>query len=430
MLLILANGVLALSEMALVSSRRSRLEGQAEKGDGKAKAALALIDKPSIFLSTVQIGITLVGTLAGSVGGATLVERLAPALAGLPLPRVAAYAEPLALGLVVLGITYLTLIVGELVPKRIAMAQADSLARLVAPGMTRLARVTRPLVTVLSASTEAVLRMLGQQVEQQGSADEEEIRYLMAEGARTGVFARSERDLVERVFDFADLRVGELMRPRSEVLAIDIEMSSDDIHKLVRGASYSRFPVYREDLDHILGIVHAMDILLQGETVDLRKILRPPVYVPDSQLIATTLRTFQSTHSHMAIVLNEYGSTEGIVTLEDVLEELVGEIQDEHDRSEQTIVRRDDGTLLVDGLLPVGELKELLETEEIPDEDQYQYNTLAGLIIAHLGRLPRVADHIELLDRRFEVVDMDGRRVDRVLISPLPTPDDASNDEA
>jgi putative hemolysin len=242
----------------------------------------------------------------------------------------------------------------------------------------------------------------------------------MAEGARAGVFARAERDLMERVFDFGDQRVGGLMQPRSEVLAIDVEMPVEEIRKLVQLGTYSRFPVYRDNLDHVLGIVHARDILLQGEQINLRSILRPPLYVPESQLIATTLRAFQSTHNHMAIVVNEYGSTEGLVTLEDVLEQLVGEIEDEHDRSEQMVVGRADGSLLVDGLLSVDELKELLGVEQLPAEEQYQYHTLAGFIIAQLGRLPRVADHLTALGRRFEVVDMDGRRVDRVLITELP----------
>lgn len=420
LLLIVANGLLAGSEMAIISSRRSRLEAEAEEGDRRAQTVLDLIEKPSVFLSTVQIGITLVGTLAGTLGGAALVESLTPLIAALPLPGIDAYANSIAFALVVIGIAYLSLILGELVPKRIALSHPEATARFVAPWMRSLSSVARPLVWVLSSSTDLILRLLGQHAQVPPPASEEEIKYLMAEGARVGVFAHAERDLMERVFDFGDQRAGELMQPRSEVMAIDVEMSVEQIRKLIKAASFSRFPVYRDDLDHILGIVHARDVLLQGEHVDLRSILRPPLYIPESQPISSTLRAFQSTHSHMAIVVNEYGGTEGVVTLEDVLEELVGEIQDEHDRGEQSVVRREDGSLLVDGLLPIDELKELLGVEQLPDEEQYRYNTLAGFIIDQLGRLPRVADHVAALGRRFEVIDMDGRRVDRVLITELP----------
>lgn len=415
--------------MAIVSSRRSRLEAEADGGDKRARTVLGLIEKPSIFLSTVQIGITLVGTLAGALGGATLVQSLAPLIASIPLPAITPYATSIAFVLVVVGITYLTLVLGELVPKRIALARPEAIARSAAPSMLRLASLTRPLVWLLATSTDLVLRLFGQRTEELAPASEEEIRYLIAEGARAGVFARAERDLMERVFDFGDQRVGELMQPRSEVLAIDVEMSAEEIRKLIQAASYSRLPVYRGDLDQVLGIVHARDVLLQGEQIDLRSILRPALYVPESQLISTTLRAFQNTHNHMAIVVNEYGSTEGVVTLEDVLEELVGEIEDEHDRAEQMVVGREDGSLLVDGLLPVHELKEVLGVQQLPAEEQYQYNTLAGFIIALLGRLPRVADHVIALGRRFEVVDMDGRRVDRVLITELPPPPEAPHEE-
>jgi putative hemolysin len=296
--------------------------------------------------------------------------------------------------------------------------------------MRWLASLARPFVWLLATSTDAVLRLLGQRAQEPLPAGEEEVRYLMTEGARVGVFAGAERELVERVFRFADQRAGEVMHPRSEVLAIDVEMPADEIRKLIESASYSRFPVYRDDMDQILGIVHARDVLVQGDQINLRAILRQPLYVPESQLISTTLRAFQSTHNHLAIVVNEYGGMEGLVTLEDVLEQLVGEIEDEHDRAEQMIVRREDGTLLVDGLLPVDELKELLGVEELPTVEHYQFNTLAGLIIAQLGRLPRVADHVTALGRRFEVVDMDGRRVDRVLITELAEPSEAPHEEA
>lgn len=419
LLLIAANGIFAGVEMAVVSSRRSRLEAQAEEGDLKARAALDLIEEPGVFLSTVQIGITLVGTLAGAYGGATIVTRLTPALASLPLDP--AVARTIALAAVVVAITYLTLIFGELVPKRIALARPEGIARAGASAMKRLAALARPLVWLLGGSTGLVLRLLGQRDVPPPPASEEEIKYLMAEGARVGIFAGTERELVERVFRFADLRVGALMRPRSEVLAVEIDTPAEDVLQMVRSVTYSRFPVYRDSLDNVLGIVHAREVLVQGDQLDLRSILRQPLFVPETQLISTTLRAFQVTHSHLAIVINEYGDTEGVITLEDVLEQLVGEIEDEYDRVEQAVVRREDGSYLVDGLLPADELRQLLNVERLPDEEHYQFNTVAGFIVGQLGRLPRVGDHVNTNGYRFEVVDMDGRRIDRVLIAALPT---------
>lgn len=418
-LLIVANGFFAGIEMALVSSRRSRLEAQAEEGDPRAQAALHLVEEPGTFLSTVQIGITLVSTLAGTFGGATLVNSLTPVLASSAVSFIAANARSISVAVVVIGITYLTLIFGELVPKRVALVRAESIARATAPAMRALAAAARPVVWLLNESTSLVLRLTGQRTTEPPPASEEEIKYLMAEGARVGVFAGTEQELVERVFRFADLRVGELMHPRSEMIAIDIDQPSDEIRSLVTSSTYSRFPVYRENLDNILGIVTAKDVLLQGEKLDLSRILRQPLFVPESQLISTTLRAFQVTHSHMAIAINEYGETEGLVTLEDVLEQLVGEIEDEYDRVEQAIVRREDGSLLVDGLLPADELRDLLGVEQLPDEENYQFNTLAGFIMAQLGRLPRVGDRVVADGHRFEVIDMDGRRIDRVLIIPM-----------
>lgn len=419
-LLILLNGFFAGTEMAVVSSRRSRLDALAEEGDRKAQVAIDLIEEPSIFLSTIQIGITLVGILAGALGGSAIVAGLAPAIANLPIPGIAALAQTIAFAIVVVGITYLTLILGELVPKRIALARAESIARATAPTLRTLSLLARPFVWVLAGSTDVVLRLLGQRVPEPPPASEEEVKFLMAEGARVGIFAGTERELVERVFRFADLRVGELMRPRSEMVAIDVDLPADEVRRLVLSSTYSRFPVYQDNLDNILGIVTAKDILMQGADLDLRRILRPPLFVPESQLISTTLRAFQATHSHLAIVVNEYGGTEGLITLEDVLEQLVGEIEDEYDRVEQEVVRREDGSVLVDGLLPADELKQLLDVEQLPGEESYQFNTLSGFIMAQLGRLPRLGDYVTAEGRCFEVVDMDGRRIDRVLITPQP----------
>jgi putative hemolysin len=424
LILLVANGILAASEMAIISSRRSRLESDAEQGDTRSKMVLDLIEDPGSFLSAVQIGITLVGTIAGTLSGATLVERLTPAIGRLPFSGIDRYAHPVAFTFVVIAISYASVVIGELVPKRIALASPERLARRVAPTMRSLTSLAGPVVSLLTRSSDRLVNLLGQGAQEPLPASEEEIKYLISEGTKAGAFAGTERELVERVFQFADRRVGELMTPRSEIVAINIKMPARDVYELIRSSNNSRFPVYQENLDHILGIVHAKDVLLQGEKLDMTSALRQPAYVPESQLISTTLRFFQTTHSHMAIVLNEYGGTEGLVTMEDVLEQLVGEIRDEHDAAEQPVVRREDGSLLADGLYPVDELRELLGVEKLPSEEEYQFNTLAGFVISQLGRLPRVADHITALDKCFEVVDMDGRRVDRVLISDVCKPGD------
>jgi putative hemolysin len=420
LLLVIANGIFAGTEVAIISVRRSGLEVRAEEGDRRAQTVLDLIEHPNVFLSTIQIGITLVSTVASAFGGVAIVQRLTPVLARVSVPFIARYAYSIAFVLVVLGITFVSLILGELVPKRLALAHAERISRAMAPLMKGLAAVARPLVWLLGGTTNVVLRLLGQRAAEPPPASEEEIKYLMAEGARVGIFAGTEQELVERVFRFVDLRVGELMHPRSEMVAIDVDLPPAEARQMVAEATFSRFPVYKDDLDNILGVVHAKDVLVQGKDINLRAILRQPLFVPESQLIQATLRAFQATHSQLAIVVNEYGGTEGLVTLEDVLEQLVGEIEDEYDRTERDVVRREDGSLLVDGLLPAEELRDLLHVEVLPGEESYQFNTLAGFVIAQLGRLPRVGDSITAVGHRIEVVDMEGRRIDRVLITALP----------
>lgn len=414
--LILINAVLAGTEIAVLSARRPLLLSQAQAGDRGAERVLHLLDNPGTFLSTIQVGITLVGILAGALGGADAVRYIAPRLAQLPVRGATTYAEPVAFGLVVLAITYLTLVVGELVPKRLALRSPVRISKAMATPIRYLALVARPVVWLLSTSTDLLLRLLRVSDAQQPSVTEDEVRYLVAEGARSGVFVPAEKELVDRIFRFADQRVVEVMRPRRDIVAFDIEESAESVRDKLRASGFSRFPVCRGDLSKILGVVHAKDILTQEGPLALQPLVREVLFVPETNSLIAMLEAFQATHSHLAIVMNEFGGTEGLVTLEDVLEEIVGEIRDEYDHEEPAVLRRKDGSLLIDGSLSLADLKDVLDVQHLDGEETRDFHTLAGFIMGQLRRVPQEGDTVESSGYRFEVVDMDGLRVDKVLV--------------
>ncbi|MFX0121795.1 MAG: hemolysin family protein [Candidatus Hodarchaeota archaeon] len=414
--LVIINGLLAGTEIAVLSARRPLLLSQAKTGDKGAQSVLSLLDTPNAFLSTIQVGITLVGILAGAFGGADAVHYLVPRLATLPIPGIAIYAEPIAIGIVVLGITYLALVIGELVPKRLALQRPESISKAMARPMGYLAAVTRPVVWLLSTSTDAVLRLLGVKDKKRPSVTEEEIKYLVAEGARTGVFVPAEKKFLDRIFRFADQAVVDVMRPRPDIVALDVREPPTVIKERILNSGYSRFPVYRGDLDNIMGVVHAKDLLAHEEPLDLETLVREVLFVPETQSLLGMLQSFQTTRGHLAIVIDEFGATEGLITLEDVLEEIVGEIRDEYDREEPSVLQREDGSLLADGSLSLADLKEILKVEHLAGEDSHQFHTLGGFMMAQLRHVPREGDQVEWSGYRFEVLDMDGLRVDKVLI--------------
>ena len=433
LLLLLVNGVFAMSEIAVVTSRKLRLEQRAESGDRGAAAALALAREPTQFLATVQVGITLVGVLAGAFGGATLSEELAVMLGGVPL--LARHADGLALGLVVGGITYLSLIIGELVPKRIALGAPERIAAAVARPMRAISRVTAPLVRVLTGSTNLMLRLLGVRPHAEPGITEEEIRAALEQGAETGVVQRAEQEIVESVFRLGDRSVRAIMTPRPEVEWIDL--AEDDPAADARLAAQlvaerrALVLVCEEDLDHAVGFVHAEDLLVRclgGTVIDraaLRAAARPPLFVPTSMPVLQLLEAFRASRQHAAVVLDEYGGASGIVTLHDVLEALVGELPSvDGEPEEPAILRREDGSWLVEGAIAVGDLEAELDLE-LTGDGPSDYQTLAGFVLARLGRLPQAGDHVVWQGHRFEVVDMDGRRVDKVLIAPTGDPDAA-----
>jgi putative hemolysin len=419
LVLVLMNGVLAGTEIAVLSTRRTLLSAQAQSGDVRARRVLSLLDNPSAFLSTIQVGITLVGILAGAVGGADAVRYLAPFIARLPIPGAEVYSEAVAFALVVAAVTYLTLVLGELAPKRVALQRPERIAKAMARPMRYLALLARPVVWILSQSTDAVLRPLDMAGTTDLSVTEEEVRYLVTEGARTGVFVPAEKEFVDRVFRFADQRVVRVMRPRPDIVALEIDESPESVKEKLLTSGYSRFPVYQGDLSNIVGIVHAKDLLTQEGPLELQPLLREALFVPETKPLLSMLHAFQATRSHIAIVLNEFGGTEGLVTLEDVLEEIVGEIVDEYDREEPAILQRADGSLLIDGSLSVTDLKQVLKVEQLLGEETHEFHTLGGFLMAQLRRVPREGDIVDWSDYRFEVVDMDGLRVDKVLIQSL-----------
>ncbi len=422
--LILANGFFAAAEIAIIASRRGRLEQLANSGDRAARAALDLARDPNRFLPTVQVGITLVGTFAAAFGGARLADFLAERLARAPLAWVVNYNEELALGLVVVGIAFTSLVLGELVPKRLALRSAERLALIVALPMTALARLARPAVWVMSSVTNGVLWLLGgSRQAEETSVSVEDVQHLIKTGAQEGVFEPGEHKVALEALQLSDRTVRDIMRPRIELDALDLNTPPSEVIGTVAMAGFSRLPVYEGDLDHIVGFVHFKDLFRQhylGWPIELRKLLRPALFVPETLPLDRLLERFQEQGTQLAVVLDEFGGTEGVVTLEDVVTELVGEIRDEHARDRrQALVQRDDGSWLVDGRLAIEDLVEGLKLTSFDVDEPRSYTTVAGLVLDCLGRIPTVGQQTTWDNLRLEVVDMDGQRIDRVLIAPL-----------
>jgi putative hemolysin len=420
LILILANGVFAAAEIAVVSARKGRLEQEAERGLRGAQIALDLAENPNHFLSTVQVGITLIGTLAAAFGGA----RLARVVAGLlqTIPMLAAYAQSIALGLVVILISYFSLIIGELVPKRLALQSAERIAIGLAPLMRFLGRITGPMVGFLTFSSEVVLRLLDRHQVEETPITEDDVLALVREGTEDGSLEAAEADLISSVFTFTQRTVRTIMTPRTQVIAVDVARPFGEILRLVTESGFSRIPVYEDSLDTVVGIIHVRDVLRalgQSPPPEVRSLLRPPIYIPEGQRAVVAFQHLKQQRSGLALVVDEYGQIAGIVTMEDVLEELVGDISDEGQPSEQAIVRRADGTYLVDGLLPFVDLQARLRLPNAEAvQEMHDFETVAGFVIALLGRMPVVGDTVEWEHYRFEVVDLDGHRIDKILLRP------------
>lgn len=420
--LLLLNGAFAMSEIALISARKTRLKQAVAKGESGAASALALAGEPSQYLSTVQIGITLIGILCGAFGERSIASKLAVSLNAWPV--LAPWSNALSLLLVVLLITYLSLIIGELVPKRLAMINPEGIAKIVAAPMQFLSRLTSPLVFVLSGSTDFVLRVLRARSQVHSDVSEEDVRGMIAEGAKTGVFQPEEQELVERVFRVGDLRVASIMVPRSDIVWLNEGDTAQRVRITVGTSPYSHFPVCRGNMDQLLGVVHVKDLvkygLIAGAEMNVSELAQEPLFVPETTPVLNLLDLFEQNRTHIAFIVDEYGATQGLVTLSDVTGAILGEIKRRGDEEPPDAVRRPDGSWLVDGSLPLYELAEIIGLADARDDEQPEVNTVAGIVLALLGHIPRAGETVDWRGWQFEVMDMDRQRVDKVLASRLP----------
>ncbi|MDQ1254805.1 MAG: magnesium and cobalt exporter, family [Euryarchaeota archaeon] len=422
LVLIIINGIFAISEFALISAKKTRLRQRAEEGDAQAATALKLANEPTPFLSTIQVGITLVGILAGAFGGATIAKELAAYFTKFPI--LAPYSEALGITLVVLLITYLTLVFGELVPKRLALSNAESIASNVAKPMFFLSILAKPLVIVLSYSTEAVLRILRIQKTIELPVTEEEIKFMLEEGTEAGVLEKAELSMIESVFEIGDRRVDSLMTHRSDIIALDLD---DPTHKNLQkmiASGRSNFPVYESDLDNMFGIVSVKNVMarmVKDNLINIRDLVTKPLFVPEAVTVLRLLELFKESGVHIALIIDEYGSIQGIITLHDILEAIVGNVHSFGEPVETPIVTMKDGSWLIDGDTPIEELKEVLSVSSFPGEEDGYYRTIAGLIMFILQQIPKTGDSIQLKELRYEIVDMDGNRIDKVRVTRVPT---------
>ncbi|MBP7253898.1 MAG: HlyC/CorC family transporter [Alphaproteobacteria bacterium] len=416
--LIFINGFFAMAEIAIVSARRARLKPLAEAGHKGAQAALRLAENPSAFLSTVQTGITLVGVLASVFSGATIALRLGDTL-NRAFPLLAPHGETVALVIVVALVAYLTLFVGELVPKRIAMARAEPIALAVAEWLTLIGRCLHPLVWFLHTTTDMTLRLLGIRDTGASGVTEEEVKSMIAEGTQEGVFEAEEKKMLEGVMRLTDRTVRSIMTPRLDMVWVGSEDPDTEIRNTIRSSGYSRLPVARGDLEEVRGVLHAKDMLnaaLNGQQLQIDKLQRPLLSVPETTPVLKLLEQFKSSGQHMAVVIDEYGTVEGLVTIADILMAIAGALPEEgHDNADKP-VRRADGSWLLGGMTPINEVEELLGLKKMHEDGDF--HTLAGFMLAEMGHIPETGDKFSWQSLVFEVLDMDGRRIDKVLITP------------
>ena len=418
LLLILLNGFFAMAEIALVSARPARLQPMAAEGNTGADAALELKADPSRLLATVQIGITIIAVLLGSFGEATLGEDLQNYLEGYP-GFLGHYAHAISMAIVVLGISYFSLILGELVPKRVAMIHPEGIAASLARFMRGLARIGAPIEWLLSTTTDLLLRLLPLRGEPAPVTDQE-IGFMLREGVATGHISQGETAIVEMALRLGERRVSAVMTPRTQIEFLDLDDPEEEIRRHIRDSAYSRFPVVQGGTHQLAGIVQVKDLLaaaFDGQPFNLRAALRPPLFLPNTVTVLRALEVFKTSSEPMALVVDEYGDLEGLVTLTDILEALVGELPDAGE-TDPRIVKREDGTWLIDGMVGLDELKQVLGVSQLPGEDP-DFHSVGGYLMARLNRVPMVADRVTAGDWRFEIVEMDGRRVDRVLVAPV-----------
>ena len=413
--LLLLNGVLAMAETALLSVRKARLQNQFNKGDARAGLVLKLTENPNQFLSVIQIGITSSDLLIGALTGATLGVWINMELDKFPF--LSPYSGIISLVVGVLPVTYLSLVLGELVPKRLALRDPEGVSEMVAGSMSFFSVVFSPFVKLLSFSTEGILKLMGVKASAEPPVTEEEIHLLIDQGKQAGVFEESEQDMVEGIFSLGDSRVYSLMTPRTELVWLDINDPLEEVRQKIADCPFSRFPVGQDSLETIVGIVKSRDLLvesLSGKKIDLKTLLKPAYFIPETMFASRALELFKEKNTELLLVIDEFGGLQGLLTINDVLEEIVGAMEFEEPQATQ----RQDGSWLLDGMLEVDEFKELFEFTVLPHEDEYE--TLSGFVMTLLGRVPAPSDNFDWNNYRFEVMDMDGRRVDKVLVTTLP----------
>jgi putative hemolysin len=425
LLLIVLNGILAMSELAIVSARPNRLQQMADNGNKGAKAALDLASDPSKFLSTVQIGITLIGIVNGAFGGATLSQPVARQLARIPL--IESYASTVAGAVVVLLITYLSLIIGELVPKQLALQRSEAAASLIAPMMQVLSKVTAPVVWFLAVSNEAVLKLLRADQSDEPAVTEEEVKVLLMQATEAGIFERAEQEMVAGVFGLGDRTAGELMTPRHAIVFLDLAEPDEENMRRMGETHFQVYPVCDGSTDNVVGVINTRDLWhqhVQNKPISIREMMRPALFVPEISPVLSVLQQMRDSKALVAIVIDEYGGVEGLLTIDDVLGGVVDEIgAHEGEDVVEGAIRRDDGTWLVDGVLGAHEVRELFGIKELPGEEAGRFETIGGFILDQLGHIPVEGESVEVENHRIEVVDMDGHRIDKVqIIPPAPAP--------
>ncbi len=421
LLLMLVNAMFAMAEMSIVSSRKARLQQMANEGNAGAATALELSAHPDRFLSTVQIGLTLISILTGAFGERSLVANVSKRLE--VYPQVVRYSETLGFAIVIVVLTYVTLVIGELVPKRLALLNPERLASMFAGPLSAVSSIAAPAVHLLTGSTRLVLRVIGARPPEGPPVTEEEIKVMLEQGTEAGVFEEAEHDMMKSLLKFGDRTVGELMKPRREVVWLDVNSPWEENRQKMATSLYSRFPVGQASLDNVVGVVQTKDMLtrcLSGAKMDLRETMRPPLFVPEGLAALELLEMFKKSRTHIALVVDEYGGVEGLVTINDVLEDIVGEVASADMPAEKMAVQRADGSWLIDGKMLIDEVRDTIGAPPLPHEDSGSYNTLGGFVMLLMGRVPVTGDVFDVEGFRFEVVDMDEKRVDRVIVSKIP----------
>jgi putative hemolysin len=420
LILIMANGIFSMSEMSVVSASEARLQQRANAGDRKARNALKLANAPERFVTTIQIGITLIGILTGAFGEATIAEKLTGAMS--IVPAIEPYSETLSLIIVVICITYVSVVMGELVPKRLALKAPEQIASTVAGPMRLLSRFASPVVSLLNFSTNAVLRLFGVRDSSESPASEEEIQVLINQSTEAGILEVDEQKIVERAFRLDDQPINALMTARRRIFWLDIERPQQENLNLINNSFYSRFPVCQGELDNVVGIVKIKELFTHCVTdtsVGLTAVMRQPLFVHENVKASQTLELFKQSKMHLALIVDEYGVIQGLVTLNDILQALVGYIPPDEALIEPQAVQQEDGSWLLDGMLPISDFKALFDLEELPDEKKNTYHSMGGFVIAQLGGIPTTTDYFDWNNFRLEVINMDSNRVDKVRVTPI-----------